>query len=222
MAKHGPYIEVERCVSGPGLVDIFEFCCSPAAAAAAAGQEGFGPSHEKEKQFRALWEQVENTDVDMQPAAVAKMARLELQPLLSDPIYPPSSPRGKLQRKREEEGREQQQQQQGGSCISSPRTAHAFRPTALRHPAVCALDLFLSCYGRVLQTATITFLPYGGLYVAGGILPQLMWRLRQKNILVEAYLDAGPKMTQLVSRVPVSLIRDPGVGLKGALFNCFK
>lgn len=36
-----------------------------------------------------------------------------------------------------------------------------------------AVDIFLSFYGRFLSAAAVTFLPYGGLHVAGGVLPKV-------------------------------------------------
>jgi glucokinase len=95
-----------------------------------------------------------------------------------------------------------------------------------------AIDLFLSFYGRFLCTSANTFLPYGGLYIAGGILPKLAWRLPclggggagggrsdgGGDPLLRGFLDGGPKMSGTVARVPLWLIGDPDVGLKGCLY----
>ena len=109
--------------------------------------------------------------------------------------------------------------------------------------ATQALRDFLSFYGRNLCTAACTFLPFAGLYVAGGILPKLAWAWKPdsgsgsgggsgiitdvswsrpgapagESAFLAAYLDAGPKMAELVARVPLILVDDPDIGLKGCL-----
>jgi glucokinase len=82
------------------------------------------------------------------------------------------------------------------------------------------VDKFLDIFGRVLGTAAQTFLPYRGLYITGGILPKLAWRWQNnsENILLKSYLDQGPKMSEIVARVPLALIDDDDLGLKGCLY----
>ena len=83
--------------------------------------------------------------------------------------------------------------------------------------ALQALDLFLDVYGRALGASAITLMCFSGLYIAGGILSKVLWRLKQKNILVESYLNQGPKMSNIVNDIPLILIEDGDVGLRGAL-----
>jgi glucokinase len=82
------------------------------------------------------------------------------------------------------------------------------------------VDTFLDVFGRVLGTAAQTFLPYRGLYITGGILPKLSWRWQNNsdNLLLKSYLDQGPKMSETVARVPLMLINDDDLGLKGCLY----
>jgi glucokinase len=91
-----------------------------------------------------------------------------------------------------------------------------------RHDPLClrAVDTFLDVFGRVLGTAAQTFLPYRGLYITGGILPKLAWRWQNQvdNRLLTSYLDQGPKMSDTVARVPLTLIDDDDLGLKGCLY----
>lgn len=88
--------------------------------------------------------------------------------------------------------------------------------------ALClrVVDTFLDVFGRVLGTAAQTFLPYRGLYITGGILPKLAWRWQEQgeNLLLKSYLDQGPKMSEVVGRVPLTLINDDDLGLKGSLY----
>jgi glucokinase len=82
------------------------------------------------------------------------------------------------------------------------------------------VDTFLDIFGRVLGTAAQTFLPYRGLYITGGILPKLAWRWQNnpENRLLKSYLDQGSKMSEIVARVPLTLINDDDLGLKGCLY----
>ncbi|CAF1059147.1 unnamed protein product [Adineta steineri] len=88
--------------------------------------------------------------------------------------------------------------------------------------ALClrVIDTFLDVFGRVLGTAAQTFLPYRGLYITGGILPKLAWRWKnnRNNLLLKSYLDQGSKMSEVVARVPLTLIDDDDLGLKGCLY----
>ena len=87
----------------------------------------------------------------------------------------------------------------------------------LNRVALEALDLFLDVYGRALGASALTLMCFSGLYIAGGILSKVLWRLKQKNVLVSSYLNQGPKMSGTVSEIPLILIKDPDVGLLGAL-----
>eukprot|EP00945_MAST-04E_sp_MAST-4E-sp1_P007334 g7334.t1 len=148
MQLHGDYVEIERVVSGPGLVDVYRFFCKDEAKRIA----GLG-----------------NVEVDMQGAYVTRMAQ------------------------------------------------DAIRDGIDSDPSVKALDLFLSVYGRALGATAQQFMCFGGLYVAGGILQKVMWRLEQSNVFLNAYTDQGPKMSSIVQKIPLTLIGDDTVGLAGAL-----
>ena len=81
-----------------------------------------------------------------------------------------------------------------------------------------ALTIFLRTYGREVGAAAQRFMSFGGLYIAGGILPKVL-NEETKAIFVGAFLDQGPKMSETVSKVPLTLITSEDSGLKGALFK---
>jgi glucokinase len=56
-------------------------------------------------------------------------------------------------------------------------------------------------------------LPYGGLYIAGGLAPKLLPRLRE--VLVSSYLT-DPVMHDLVASFPLYVVTNEFVGLLGA------
>lgn len=80
--------------------------------------------------------------------------------------------------------------------------------------AARALALFVSVYGAVAGNLALAFLATGGVYIAGGIAPAIAADLRGPRF-VEAFLDKG-RFRGLLERVPVSLVKNPRLGLLGA------
>ena len=57
-------------------------------------------------------------------------------------------------------------------------------------------------------------LPYGGLYIAGGIVGKIL-PLMQKEYFMKGFLEKG-RMMPLMKRIPVKIVVNPKVGLIGA------
>lgn len=88
---------------------------------------------------------------------------------------------------------------------------------ALEHTAdICeaTLDLFISVLGTVVGNLAVTLLPTGGIYLAGGIPAHIFNRLQQPDFL-SAVAEKG-RFSKLCSNMPIHIIRDPGVALRGA------
>ncbi len=81
---------------------------------------------------------------------------------------------------------------------------------------VCAqaVDLFTSLLGAQAGNLALTVLAVGGVYVAGGIAPRMVHKLRTGPFLT-SFCDKG-RLSTFVARVPVHLITNPNVGLLGA------
>lgn len=77
-----------------------------------------------------------------------------------------------------------------------------------------ALTMFVSVYGAVAGNLALAFLATGGVYIAGGIAPAIAGELRGPGFAA-AFLDKG-RFRELLERVPVSLVRNPRLGLLGA------
>jgi glucokinase len=77
-----------------------------------------------------------------------------------------------------------------------------------------ALGLFAEAYGAQAGNLALTVMATGGLYVAGGIAPQILAKL-QDGSFMRAFLAKG-RMSDLLKRVPVRVIVNPRVGLLGA------
>ncbi len=77
-----------------------------------------------------------------------------------------------------------------------------------------ALDLFLKIYAAQVGNHALNTLPYGGLYIAGGIAPKLIERIKQGGFMA-AYGDKAP-MAELMEKFPIKVVMEPRVGLLGA------
>jgi glucokinase len=77
-----------------------------------------------------------------------------------------------------------------------------------------ALALFVSIYGAHAGNLALLTLPYGGIYIAGGIAPRILTRLTDGRFIT-AFNDKG-RMTHLTAEIPVAVVINPKVGLLGA------
>ncbi|MGA7800759.1 MAG: glucokinase [Gammaproteobacteria bacterium] len=80
--------------------------------------------------------------------------------------------------------------------------------------ASAALDLFVSIYGAQAGNLALMALARGGVYLAGGIAPQILPRLRDGPFM-SAFRNKG-RMAQLAGTIPVHVILNRDVGLLGA------
>jgi glucokinase len=78
-----------------------------------------------------------------------------------------------------------------------------------------ALDLFVSIYGACAGSLALITLPFGGVYVAGGIAPRILPAMTGGRFMA-AFNDKG-RMSRLTTRMRVSIVMNPEIGLAGAL-----
>ncbi|MDJ0846306.1 glucokinase [Crocosphaera sp.] len=83
-----------------------------------------------------------------------------------------------------------------------------------------AMEIFISAYGAEAGNLALKLLPYGGLYIAGGIAAKIL-PLMQKGTFMEAFKAKG-RMSSLLSKMPVHIILNPKVGLIGAALRAAK
>ncbi len=77
-----------------------------------------------------------------------------------------------------------------------------------------ALSLFAQVYGAQAGNLALTVFATGGVYVAGGIAPQILAKL-QDGTFMGAFLGKG-RLSAVLARVPVRVVVNPRVGLLGA------
>ena len=83
-------------------------------------------------------------------------------------------------------------------------------------PEICvqALDLFVSILGAEAGNLALTALARGGVYLGGGIVPQILPKLRDERF-TQAFVSKG-RHKRLLNSVPVHVILNDKAGLIGA------
>jgi len=77
-----------------------------------------------------------------------------------------------------------------------------------------SLDIFVSVLGAAAGNFALTGLTTGGIYLAGGISPKILPKLREGGFM-KAFADKG-RFEQLVSEIPVRVILNERAALLGA------
>lgn len=78
-----------------------------------------------------------------------------------------------------------------------------------------AMQLFVEAYGAEAGNLALKLLPYGGLYLAGGIAAKILPLIQDENRFLNAFKQKG-RMSPLLERIPVHIVLNPQVGLQGA------
>ncbi len=81
------------------------------------------------------------------------------------------------------------------------------------------MDVFTQLYGAEAGNLALKLLPFGGLYIAGGIALKILWAIRKNNQFMESLLSKG-RMRGLLEKMPVYIVNEKNVGLLGAQVVC--
>ncbi len=76
------------------------------------------------------------------------------------------------------------------------------------------LDFFVSIYGSEAGNLALTVVATGGIYIAGGIAPRIVERLK-KGTFMRSFASKG-RLSAVLRDIPVYVIMNPKVGLLGA------
>jgi glucokinase len=82
------------------------------------------------------------------------------------------------------------------------------------------MEIFVEAYGAEAGNLSLKLLPYGGLYVAGGIAPKILPLLQDGRFLA-AFKHKG-RMSPLLEQMPVRVVLNSQVGLLGAVLYALK
>lgn len=77
------------------------------------------------------------------------------------------------------------------------------------------LQIFVDAYGAEAGNLALKLLPYGGLYLAGGIAAKILPLIEKGDRFLNAFHDKG-RMSPLLQKVPIHIVLNPQVGLVGA------
>jgi glucokinase len=77
-----------------------------------------------------------------------------------------------------------------------------------------ALSIFISAYGALAGNLALTYIPRGGIYLAGGITPQIVDALRDGQFM-QAFGAKG-RFSEQVTQIPVYAVLDANPNLVGA------
>jgi glucokinase len=82
------------------------------------------------------------------------------------------------------------------------------------------MEIFASAYGAEAGNLALKLLPYGGLYIAGGIAAKNL-SLMTSGVVMQAFSDKG-RVSHLLDDIPVRVVLNPQVGLIGAALKASK
>ena len=90
--------------------------------------------------------------------------------------------------------------------------------TALhKSDALCekTMQMFVEAYGAEVGNFALKLLPYGGIYIAGGIAAKILPLMQEDRFL--AALKQKGRMSTLLEQMPVHIVLNPQVGLLGSV-----
>jgi glucokinase len=82
------------------------------------------------------------------------------------------------------------------------------------------MDVFVSSYGAEAGNLCMKTLPFGGLYIAGGIAAKNMDVMTKNDQFVNNFLAKGRMKDEVLKRIPIYLITHKAVGLLGSKVIC--
>ena len=89
---------------------------------------------------------------------------------------------------------------------------------------ICAktMELFVSAYGTAAGAAALTWLPFGGLFITGGMTPKNMNLLKDpKGPFYTSFADKG-RLSGYIKNIPLYLVKVEDLGERGAQFVAAK
>lgn len=100
---------------------------------------------------------------------------------------------------------------------ASPDPAAAISAAYDRDPFCrAAIGLFFEVYGAMAGNLALLAMPFGGVFLAGGIAPKLRSQLGASQF-TKTYLNKG-RLSYIVKRISVHLIQDTSIGVNGAAY----
>jgi len=84
------------------------------------------------------------------------------------------------------------------------------------------MRIFIRAYGAEAGVAALKWLPYGGLFLAGGLTPKNIDAIKYKNgPFMEAFMDKG-RVAGMLAGIPVYAVMAEDIGERGAHLVAYK
>jgi glucokinase len=77
------------------------------------------------------------------------------------------------------------------------------------------MTMFIEAYGAETGNLALKLLPYGGIYITGGIAAKIL-PLMQNGRFLKTFKDKG-RVSSLIDQIPVHIVLNPQVGLVGSV-----
>jgi glucokinase len=77
------------------------------------------------------------------------------------------------------------------------------------------MQIFIEAYGAETGNLALKLLPYGGIYITGGIAAKIL-PLMQNGRFLKTFKDKG-RISSLIDQIPVHIVLNPQVGLVGSV-----
>jgi len=79
------------------------------------------------------------------------------------------------------------------------------------------MKLFVKMYARFASNLSLIFLPFAGMYLAGGIVTKNEWLFLEDNLFIKNFeKNYNPNIRPLLKKIPVYIIKDYSISLFGA------
>ena len=79
------------------------------------------------------------------------------------------------------------------------------------------MKLFVKMYGSFAGSLAVVFMPFGGVYLAGGIATKNEWLFLENNLFMKNFeRNYNPNIRPLLKKIPVYIVRDYSISLYGA------
>ena len=176
------------------------------------GHADFAPSNELE--FQLLKYLVDKHDIQRVSVerVVSGLGITSIYQFLRDRQIAPESPEiAQAVRTWEQEAQKAEKTVDPGAFIGSAALQKSDRLSEQ------TMQLFIEVYGAEAGNLALKLLPYGGLYIAGGIAPKILPLMENGSFLLN-FTQKG-RMGSLLEEIPVHIILNQQVGLIGASFS---
>ncbi|MDJ0636377.1 MAG: glucokinase [Xenococcaceae cyanobacterium MO_188.B29] len=82
------------------------------------------------------------------------------------------------------------------------------------------MEMFVEAYGAETGNLALKLLPYGGIYIAGGIAAKILSLMKEERFL-SVFQDKG-RMRPLLNKMPIHIVLNPQVGLIGSILHALQ